>query len=289
MALLDAGGNVLASASSVAGGLSVLLDQIAIPADGTYFIRLTGASAASYALSLLANSAIDAEPNNTLATAQDISKTGAAFGNISGNDDYYAINVPAADGIITLQTWTPSDGAGYYTNGLNPTIALYDPTGKLVASDDNSAGDGHNALLVRSVSAGGRYVVRVYGGAGAGVSGEYVLRTSYRLQGDVNGDRTVDTADFVILLRHYGQHNPPFADGDLNGDGEVGFVDFQIFERAFGQTIVTPLPVPATIPLQMNASSKKTSSFFSEIPIKPKPITPVAKPSPPPKRLSLRR
>jgi len=279
----------MASASSASGALSALLNQVAIPADGTYFVRLTGASAATYSLSLLANAAIDAEPNSTPATAQDISATGAAFGNISGNEDDYAIDLPANNVILTLQTWTPSDGAGEYTNNLNPSIELYDPTGKRIASDLNSADDGRNALLVRNISAAGRYVIHVYGGTGSAASGDYVLRASYRLQGDVNGDRTVDTADFAILLRHYNQSGQTFSDGDLNGDGGVDFADFQILERAFGQTIVTPLPLPAAIPLQSNASSGKTSNLFSDNPVKPKPLAPAPKPPPPPKRVPLRR
>ena len=87
------------------------------------------------------------------------------------DDDYYSIRVTAGD-LLTLATTTPGDGPGEFVNTLDPKIELYDPTGALVASDDNGAPDGRNALLSYTALASGTYDVRVTAAANLG---EYVL------------------------------------------------------------------------------------------------------------------
>jgi methionine-rich copper-binding protein CopC len=46
-------------------------------------------------------------------------------------------------------------------NDLDPILELYDPTGTLVASNNDGAGDGHNALITYTTAATGDYRVRV--------------------------------------------------------------------------------------------------------------------------------
>jgi hypothetical protein len=84
-----------------------------------------------------------------------------AGGGNSGND-YYAIQGRAGSA-LTLATTTPGDGANQALNTLDPKIELYDPSGTLVASDDNSGPDGRNARLTCTLAATGRYVVHVLG------------------------------------------------------------------------------------------------------------------------------
>ncbi|KKN76798.1 hypothetical protein LCGC14_0366650 [marine sediment metagenome] len=85
--------------------------------------------------------------------------------------DEYSIPVQAGD-TLTITTSTPADGAGEPINNLDAAIELYDPLGNLVASDDNSAPDGRNALLTHLATASGDYVINIYNAAGAG---DYVL------------------------------------------------------------------------------------------------------------------
>lgn len=282
MILVDASGNVLASTNSAPSGLSALIDQFPIPAAGTYYVKLTGASAASYTLSLQTNTAIDTEPNNSLAGAQDITPSGAAVGSISTGasaENDFAIALPAG-AILTLQTATPAGGPDEYTNNLNPMLELFDPAGKLIATDDNSAPDGRNAVLVRRIPASGRYVVRVTGGAGTSAVGDYVLSSSFlQLLGDLNADGIVDTADFAILYRNIDKTAKGYLDGDLNGDGKVSFADFQIFELAFGNQRQPPPPLPVMIAAASKPAREKTP-LFSSAPIKllSPPKTPLKKP-----------
>ena len=82
-------------------------------------------------------------------------------------EDWYSILV-TADEPVTLRTHTPG-----LDNSFNPALELYNASGMLVATDDNGAGDGRNALLVHTPTASGTYRVRVLPTMGTG--GDYVL------------------------------------------------------------------------------------------------------------------
>jgi len=101
------------------------------------------------------------------------------YGSISGlttaaaaDDDYYSFTLAAGDS-VQVSTSTPGDGPNQFVNSLNPKIELYDPTNALVASDDNGAPDGRNAMLTYVASQAGTY--RVHVAAAGSTAGEYVL------------------------------------------------------------------------------------------------------------------
>jgi len=60
------------------------------------------------------------------------------------------------------------------------------------------------------------------------------------LQGDANGDGSVNLADFSILASVFGTAN---ASADFNGDGYVNLADFSILAANFGQSAVPTAPV----------------------------------------------
>ena len=82
--------------------------------------------------------------------------------------DNYDITL-AAGQTIQLATQTPLDQV---SNTLDPQIAIYDADNNLLASDDNSASDGKNAVLSFTAPAAGTYRILVSGQSG---TGEYVL------------------------------------------------------------------------------------------------------------------
>lgn len=87
-------------------------------------------------------------------------------------DDYYRLALTAGQ-VVTLSTSTPLDAAGLLpANTLDPRLYVYSPTGVQLATDDNSAADGRNALLNFTAPTGGTYRFRVNAVAG---SGEYVF------------------------------------------------------------------------------------------------------------------
>ena len=86
--------------------------------------------------------------------------------------DQYRIQVNAGDNLV-ISTSTPGDGAGEPVNNLDPLLELYNPAGTLVASNNNGAADGRNAVISYTAATSGAYRVRIAPVTG---SGDYVLR-----------------------------------------------------------------------------------------------------------------
>ena len=97
-----------------------------------------------------------------------------ALAEIGDEGDFYAFEVEALDNLV-LSTATPAGGPFEFVNDLDPVVELYDPSGNLVASDDNSAADGRNALLAYAAPTAGTYTARVIANDS---NGEYVLNIS---------------------------------------------------------------------------------------------------------------
>ena len=91
---------------------------------------------------------------------------------IGDPEDQFLFPVESGD-TLTLTTSTPGDGPGEPESNLDPILELYDPTGTLVASNNNSAPDGKNALINHTASSSGAYRVRVAPVTG---KGPYTLR-----------------------------------------------------------------------------------------------------------------
>ena len=90
----------------------------------------------------------------------------------SGGGDYYRMFANPGDPLV-ITTATPGGGLGELVNTLDPKIQLYDPSGAMVAFDDDSGSDGRNAKLTYVAAIAGDYVVRVLSDSRG--TGEYVL------------------------------------------------------------------------------------------------------------------
>jgi hypothetical protein len=77
------------------------------------------------------------------------------------------------------------------------------------------------------------------------------------IDGDYNGDGTVDTADYVVWRRAVGTNNV-WADGD--GNGMVGPEDYDVWRRAYGSSFVISSSPPTVIAPRRGAGS------FVEVP-----------------------
>jgi hypothetical protein len=102
-----------------------------------------------------------------------------------GDSDFYRVFVSAGQE-LQLQTFTPAGQAGEFVNNLDPALRLYNAQGALVASDDNSAGDGRNAKLSYVVPGpmARTYFVEVAASDTGLSGGEYVLQV-----GNASGGR----------------------------------------------------------------------------------------------------
>ena len=149
--------------------------------------------------------------------------------------DWYSINVTDTRRALDLQTSTPADGPGEFTNGLDPQIELYDPDGKLIATGAALA-DGRNESINYQPLIAGTYRIRV--SAASNTNGDYVLRVRTPILGDVNQDGLLSAADltsFVGALADLNafatQNNLATSDllaiGVVNRDGAISNADLQ--------------------------------------------------------------
>jgi hypothetical protein len=175
LALLDAAGQVLARSVAVGDGSTHSIPGLVAPSTGTYFVHVSSTQLFPYSVVVTRDSALNLEPNDDLSTAQELSSTGGAFGEVGVNDplgDFYAFVVQEDDALV-ITTLTPADGPFQPVNDLDPVIELFDPSGNLVALNDNGGADGRNARIEHTADDNGMYRVRVFGAAGT--SGDYVL------------------------------------------------------------------------------------------------------------------
>jgi hypothetical protein len=163
--------NLVYSSDGVAG-----LYDFKAPSAGEYAIGITQGQG-DYLLSIELDGSIENGANHTIGSAQRLDRTGEVFGTtlLSELSDYYSLPVVAGD-VLTFETTTP-DGGVSGLNSTDPILRLYDPGGGLVATDNNGAADGRNALITHAATQTGTYFVEVTMGP-ASVDGAYTLQAS---------------------------------------------------------------------------------------------------------------
>ncbi len=173
--LLDGSGNVLVGGIASSGG-EIVRNFIA-PTAGDYFLRVRGESNIAYQLAATRNSDINRGGNDAAETAADITFYDAVIGALAeaglSQQHFYSFQASAGDS-LTLATETPATDVANIVNTLDPFLELIDPSGQVVATDDNGA-DGRNATINFDALTSGNYIVRLGTSAGAG---EYVLRVT---------------------------------------------------------------------------------------------------------------
>ncbi|MBC7855303.1 MAG: right-handed parallel beta-helix repeat-containing protein [Pirellulaceae bacterium] len=132
---------------------------------------------------------------------------------------------------------------------------------QLAGSDLNGAGNVAVSLTGRTTVSGNR-VLMDFGSQGIGGSrnsakgdGYYRLsldadgdgsletrRNFYRLLGDANRDRTVDSKDSAVVMASYGARGSNHK-ADLNGDGVVNSTDLMHAQRQAGRKLRSGLPI----------------------------------------------
>lgn len=159
----------------------------------------------------------------------------------SANRDLYRFRANAGDELL-ITTRTPADGPGEFFNTTDPRVELYDPSGALVAGDDNGAADGRNARLEYTAPVSGAYTVRVLAAEGTWL--EYVLsvsgHTGEEPAFEVTGFEAADgePASRLIVDFNDAVYLPSLEASDLRVDG-VPAVGFTIVD---GDTVAFDLP-----------------------------------------------
>lgn len=172
------GTTLLAKGSAVASNFTSGIMNFVLPGSGpgTYFVAVSGGSLVPYGLTVTTNSAFDAESNDSASTAQPLGNSRGVTGHISvGDNDWFALTMPAGMKTLTLESSTPGDGPGEFINGLNPLIRVYDASGTTLLGIGKPMPDGRNeTLTVNDLVPGASYRIRISGEAD-GLSGEYTL------------------------------------------------------------------------------------------------------------------
>ena len=81
----------------------------------------------------------------------------------------------------------------------------------------------------------------------------------FALSGDLNNDRTVSVADFIILASNFDKTNATYSDGDLNYDGTVTIADFIDLAANLGAALPAPA-APAPQPAAAEAVSLSSAT-----------------------------
>lgn len=183
----------------------------------------------------------------------------------ASSGDFYRVEL--TDGApLEVETFTPAHRSGEFVNELDPLVRLYDAAGNLVASSDDGASDGRNALLRYKPGHGdeGTYYIEVASAAtGLAASGEYILAIKGAASpahgprnGDGNGDGLVDGADFLVWAAGFSEGASASASlgaasGDFNDDSTVDAIDYLVWAANYSSAQqasiqpASPLDVPS--------------------------------------------
>lgn len=148
---------------------------------------------------------------------------GSPFGGFGGVDggapaDDVLLNVVAGDA-LDIKTGTPGRGTNSpVVNALDPVLQLYGPTGSLLATDDNSGGDGVNARVLHTATVSGIYRVRIQGANGT--AGPYILSATGATGAPLEPQISMQTPPDVQIA--CGSDSSPAATGSATAAADCG-------------------------------------------------------------------
>lgn len=153
-----------------------------VPAEGAFF-----GVASSEAIGRIRVASSNAELVDNIAFGPLGSGAGQAGSSAQGGSfgsDLYTVSLVAGQA-YTVSTQTPLDGAGGAPqNSLDARLVVTGPGGAPTYSDDNSGGDGKNALVTFVATESGLYTIEVAAVSGGG---EYLLSVSEALPPTITG------------------------------------------------------------------------------------------------------
>lgn len=228
---------VLQSATSAVNADAVI-DGYSIVTGGTYYVRVTGATATDYRMLVTRNASFDIEANDEVDTAQDITATGVAFGSVGyGTSGSAAAGTPvvgpydvlaspislgfAADGSFVGSTLgARHNGVEYLDFGT--ALAAYTVAFDGATYTNGSPATGTDfAVTLEDISSGSEHGVRIQGTIVPGVVFERIVRWSdgddYAVVTTSVTNNTGGTLNNVALL----ENQDPDPGGDVITSNDV--------------------------------------------------------------------
>ena len=163
---------------------------------------------------------------------------GSGVGYIENGDYLVYKNIDFEDGATSFIAMVAADSVT-----SNIELRLNSPTGNLIGTLEVESTGGWNEYQEQTCSVSGVTGVNdlylVFTGA---VNIDWFkFSTSETIIGDINGDGSIDTLDYIVLQR-YLLGISDYVDGDLNGDGSVNSVDYLLLRR-YLLGIISEFPV----------------------------------------------
>jgi len=174
--------------------------------------------------------------------------SGDAVGNFPARQAGWEIDVNAVDG--TADTFVVD----------NPDEAIYstvlDVDGVLLsinAIGDVSEGDSFQILVADTITGTPNVLTEGWNfdaTTGSIVFGSVISDCNVGSMGDLDGNGTVEFADFLVLSQNFGQPATDHTTGDIDCSGTVEFADFLVLSQNFGQAVgAEPVPEPSGLAL----------------------------------------
>lgn len=165
--------------------------------------------------------------------------SGDAVGTVPGRQAGWEIDVNPADG--TADTFTvenPDENIFSTVVDLDGIVFTVNPLGEVT--------DGSSFRIVDADAVVGTPTIATEGWTYDSMSGSLVFgELPAGIAGDIDGNGTVEFADFLILSGSFGQVVEPGTLGDIDNDGTVAFADFLILSGNFGEAAAVAVPEPS--------------------------------------------
>ncbi|MEZ6119436.1 MAG: pre-peptidase C-terminal domain-containing protein [Pirellulaceae bacterium] len=162
-----------------------VIENFVAPANGTYYVKVSGDNGTDYSLTLARNVGFNLEDNDSIESSQPVTiadRVGRQWqlGYLDqqiDSSDYYLVS--AEQGLLRFESFLPAGSDGEFVNELDVLFRLYDANGVLVAEDDNSGSDNNASLQYRVPNGGDEtYYLEVSvspEASGAATRGEYII------------------------------------------------------------------------------------------------------------------
>ena len=152
-----------------------------------------------------------------------------------GSSDAFALENPDADVFTTVLN---VDGVEFHINALGEV----------------SDGDTFQILLADTIM--GTPVIATDGWSFVPATGSVVFGSACdpNSMGDLDGNGTVEFADFLVLSANFGTEVSGHSEGDIDCNGTVDFADFLALSANFGSTVAGSQAVPEPMGLSLLAS-----------------------------------
>jgi hypothetical protein len=178
LAIEDSHGTMLASGGTGGANYNPAITGFMAPATGTYYIVISGSTAASYTLVVTRDGTLNTGGHTAASSAQDVTGTQGVVGALTTQTnpitpDWYQVTLNSTQSVLEVQTALPLSGPTQPLNTLNPAIQLFDASNNLIASGKVLSDGRNQSIFATGLLPGATYYISI--GSANSAPGEYYL------------------------------------------------------------------------------------------------------------------